>query len=289
MPTARASTVRQRRLGVALRRLREEAGLSADDVGWRLGWSASKVSRIETARIGVRGADVKRMLRLYGAAEHVHHELLALAEEAAKKGWWADYPELHDDLATFIALEDEADSVLAFESQVVNGLLQTEDYAQRLILGWDKVMPRPPSAIDRDLQVRLRRQRLIRPPRSLRLTVVLDEAVLLRRVGDAGVMHRQLVNLVELSALPNIKLRVLPLDADHGAGLSAFTLLEYAPAYEVTFPAMVHTESRTASHIQDETVTHEYRREFQWLTERSLDEARSIEFIQRVNAERWAR
>ncbi|MFI0447604.1 helix-turn-helix domain-containing protein [Actinomadura sp. 6N118] len=289
MPTSRAPTVRQRRLGAALQRLRKENELSADDVGWRLGWSASKVSRIETARIGVRESDLRRLLKLYRATEHMRAELLALSHEAGKKGWWADFPELRDDLATFIALEDEADQVLTFESQAVNGLLQTEDYARRLILGWDEVMPRPPAAIDRDLQVRMRRQQLIAPPRSLRLTVVLDEAVLLRRVGDATVMRRQLERLVELAGLPNIELLVLPLDADHGAGLSAFTLLEYAPAYEVTFPAMVHTESRTSSQIQDETVTHEYRREFQWLVERSLDQSRSVEFIQRVNAERWAR
>ncbi|KAB2351782.1 helix-turn-helix domain-containing protein [Actinomadura rudentiformis] len=288
MPTARASTVRQRRLGVALRRLREEVELSTDDVGWRLGWSASKVSRIETARIGVRESDLKRMLKLYGATERIRGELLALAEAASKKGWWGDYPELRDDQAAYIALEDEADSVLAFESQVVNGLLQTEGYARRLILGWDEVMPRPPAAIERYVQVRLRRQQLIEPPRSLPLTVVLDEAVLLRRVGDNGVMRQQLERLVELAALPNVDLLVLPLDADHGAGLSTFILLEYAPAYEVQFPAMVHIESRTSSQIQDETLAHEYRREFQWLVERSLDAQQSIEFIHRVNAERWA-
>src|SRR5690606_29332829 len=131
--SSRAPTVRQRRLGVALRRLRENSGLSTDLVGRRLSWSASKVSRIETARIGVRESDVKRMLKLYKAADHASNELLALAREAASPGWWTRYAGLSEDQAAFCALEDEADVALAYEGQLVPGLLQTEDYARLLI------------------------------------------------------------------------------------------------------------------------------------------------------------
>lgn len=287
MPTSRAPTVRQLRLGAALRRLREDQSLSAEQVGLRLRWSASKVSRIENARIGARESDVKRLLKLYRAEERVLHELLGLARAADSKGWWADFPELRGDMAEYIAMEDEADSVIAFESQVVHGLLQTEEYAHCLILGWDEVISRPPGAIRQDLAVRLRRQQLIQPPRSLRLSVVLDEAVLLRRVGDAGVMRRQLDHLVELSGLPNIELRLLPLDADHGAALATFTVLQYASAYEVMFPDVVHTESRTAVLSQDETMTHEYRRAFDWLSKHSLEPERSTEAIRRISDDRW--
>ncbi|MEU5883654.1 helix-turn-helix transcriptional regulator [Spirillospora sp. NPDC047279] len=287
MATVRAPTVRQRRLGVALRRLRDQNRLSAEEVGWRLGWSASKVSRIETARIGVREVDVLRMLRLYKTPGQLRQELLSLTHEASRKGWWSEFSELREDTAAYISLEDEADSISTFESQVINGLLQTEDYARRLLLGWDEVMPRPPTTLERLLQVRMRRQYLIRTPRSLPLKAILDEAVLLRRVGDAAVMRDQLRLLVDLAGLPNVELLVLPLDEDHGAGLSSFTLLEYKPAYEVTFPAVVYTESRTSNSIQDRTVTHEYRREFDWLVARSLSGARAIEFIERVNRERW--
>ncbi|TDC77493.1 XRE family transcriptional regulator [Actinomadura sp. 7K507] len=287
MPTSQAPSVRRRRLGVALRRMREDSGLSTETVGRRLRWSASKVSRIETARIGVRESDIKRMLRLYQAEDHALTELLALAREAARPGWWTHYPGLPTDQAAYCALEDEADLALAYEAQVVPGLLQTEDYARCLIVGWAEIVPAPPTVIERDLQVRLKRQEILLEPRSLRLTVILGEAVLLHRVGDRKVMHRQLEQLVDLAGLCNIELRILPLDADHSAALHAFTLLEFAPSFEVTFPAVVHSESHPLSLVQDETVTHEHRRVFEWLMQRSLTSADSVHLIERTAARAW--
>lgn len=287
MPTSQAPSVRRRRLGVALRRMREGSGLSAETVGRRLRWSASKVSRIETARIGVREADVKRMLKLYRAEDHALTELLALAREAASPGWWTRYPGLPPDQAAYCALEDEADVALAYEAQIVPGLLQAEDYARRLILGWAEIVPVPPAVVERDLQVRMKRQELLRAPRSLRLSVILDEAVLLHRIGGAAIMRRQLERLVELAGLPNVELRILPLGADHSAALHAFTLLEFAPSFEVTFPSVVHSESHPMSLVQDETVTHEHHRVFDWLTQRSLTPAESVDVVQRTAGREW--
>ncbi|WP_346046965.1 helix-turn-helix transcriptional regulator [Actinomadura chokoriensis] len=287
MPTSQAPSVRRRRLGVALRRMREDSGLSTETVGRRLRWSASKVSRIETARIGVRESDIKRMLRLYQAEERALTELLALAREAAEPGWWTHYPGLPNDQAAYCALEDEADIALAYEAQVVPGLLQTADYARCMITGWAEIVPAPPTVIERDLQVRMRRQELLRAPRSLHLSVILDEAVLLHRVGDAAIMRRQLGRLVELADLPNMKLRILPLDADHSAALHAFTLLEFAPSFEVTFPAVVHSESHPLSLVQDETVTYEHRRVFDWLAQGSLTPADSVRLIRRTAERAW--
>lgn len=270
-----------------MRRMREDVGLSTETVGRRLRWSASKVSRIETARIGVREADIKRMLRLYQAEEHALTELLALAREAANPGWWARYPGLPQDQAAYCALEDEADALFAYDPQWVPGLLQTESYARRLILGWAEIVPAPAAIIERDLQVRLQRQKLLRAPRSLRVSVILDEAVLLHRIGDNAVMRRQLRRLVELADLPNIDLRILPMDADHSAALQAFTLLEFAPSFEVTFPAVVHSESHPLSLVQDETVTHEHWRVFDWLSRRSLGPAESVRLIERTVERVW--
>ncbi|MFA1537889.1 helix-turn-helix domain-containing protein [Actinomadura monticuli] len=279
--------MRRRRLGVALRRMREDSDLSTETVGRRLRWSASKVSRIETARIGVRESDIKRMLKLYRADDHALTEMLALAREAASPGWWARFAGLPQDQAAYCALEDEADVAFAYDPQWVPGLLQTEGYARCLILGWAEIVPAPEAIIERDLQVRLKRQELLREPRSLRLSVILDEAVLLHRIGDAKIMRGQLERLVELAALPNMELRILPLDADHSAALQAFTLLEFAPSFEVTFPAVVHSESHPLSLVQDETVAHEHRRVFDWLTRRSLTPADSVTLIERTAARAW--
>lgn len=291
MPASQAPSVRQQRLGVALRRLRELSGLSAETAGRRLRWSASKISRIETARIGARVSDVESMLRLYKADRRLHEELVSLARAAGEKGWWTGYPEIQQsELSVFIALEDDASSALYFESQIVPGLLQTEEYARHLITGYNEIIPLSPQIIRQRLEVRLRRQALIHPPRSLAMSVVLDEAVLLRRIGDRDTMIRQLRWLVELAERPNITLRIMPLDGNHGPGLNSFILLEFAPAYpayEVTFPPIVHTESTTAMHAQDETVTHEYQQAHRWLVSQSLDEQASVALIARLALTHW--
>lgn len=288
MPAQRVASVRRRRLGEALRQLRETSGLSAEMVARRLSWSASKVSRIETARISVRSSDVRRLLKLYRADERLTEGLLALAAEAAARGWWEDFPEIHQtDLSVFIAMEDEAESAAYFQSDVVPGLLQTEDYARELILGWGEIVPLPPKTLSLRLQVRLRRQRLLQPPRCLPLSVVLDESVLLRRIGSPSTMARQLDRLVELAALPNVTLRVLPLDGNHGASIGSFTLLEFSSAYDVAFPPLVHIESATATHAQDEATTHEYRLAHQWLVDHSLTPEDSTKRISAI-IDQWS-
>src|SRR5918992_260287 len=288
MPPSQAPSVRQRRLGDALRHLRDSKGLSSEEVGGALGWSASKISRIETARIGVRVSDVRLLLELYGVDEHQRGELLSLAHEAGKKGWWAGYPGLDPDYAAFVAFEDEADIVLQYVTEVVPGLMQTEEYARHVIEGTKVYTVNAPQAIDRLVEVRMRRQRLLRPPRSMQFSVVLDESVLLRRVGEGGTMARQLHHLTALAEKPNVNLQVLPLDGNHFPVVGAsFTLLEFSSSYDVSFPDIVSIESVTATRLQDTAVTHEYRLAYEKLTTLALDQAKSVELINGIATERW--
>lgn len=288
MSRSQAPSVRRQRLGVALRKLREERGLTADKAGYRLGWSASKISRIETAGISVRVSDVAQMLKLYRAGEPLSQELIALAREAARPGWWEDYPEIRQqDLSAYIALEDEASALFCFQSDIVPGLFQTEQYARSLIKGWDEVIRLPPSTLARRLEVRMRRQQLLRPPRSLPVTAVLDEAVLLRRIGDRRTMVGQLERLMRLAKESNITIRVLPLDGNHGAAIGSFTILRFDPENDIEFPDWVHVESATAVHAQDEPVTHEYRLAFEWLKDQSWDREASLARIAQA-IQHWA-
>ncbi|SEG33574.1 Helix-turn-helix domain-containing protein [Thermomonospora echinospora] len=288
MATSRTPTVRQRRLGAELRRLREERSLTGDGVAELLGWSPSKVSRIENARIGARVSDIRLLLELYEVDGSHLREVLALAEEAGQRGWWAQYSDLPAEYAAFIALEDEADAALQCESQVIPGLLQTERYARHVIRGWNTIATITPQAIERRVEVRMRRQELLTRPNPLRLSVVLDEAVLLRRVGDHATMHEQLNRLLELAALPSLRLRVLPLDGPHQPIVGeSFILLEFSPAYDVTFPDVVHTESLTATQSQHESVTHSYRLAWESLAGQTLGNEESLERISRIARERW--
>ncbi|HEX2313904.1 MAG TPA: helix-turn-helix transcriptional regulator [Thermomonospora sp.] len=288
MATSRAPTVRMRRLGAELRRLREERGLTGDGVAETLGWSPSKVSRVENARIGARVSDVRLLLDLYEVGASRAAEVLALAEEAGRRGWWAAYADLPAEYAAFVALEDEADTALQCESQVIPGLLQTEDYARHVIQGWNTIATITPQAIARRVEVRMRRQELLTRPGPLKLSVVLDEAVLLRRVGDRTTMYDQLNRLLDAAMLPNVEIRVLPLDALHQPIVGeSFILLQFSPAYDVTFPDVVHTESLTATQSQHESVTHSYRLAWESLSRQTLDDEESLERIARIARERW--
>jgi transcriptional regulator with XRE-family HTH domain len=290
MAPSRAPTVRQQRLGIELRRLREEKGMTADEIAERLEWSPSKLSRIENARIGVRVSDVRLLLELYQVEESHRGEVLALSQVATEKGWWANYSELLDkDLLAFIALEDEADSALYCEARMIPGLLQTEEYARHVIESWNKIEPASPQTIDRRVDVRMRRQRLLTKPHPLRISAIIDEAALLRCVGDREVMYRQLAHLGDVVERPNIELRVLPLDIPRGAGMAeSFMLLEFSSSYDVSFPDVTHIESIMAIHTQNDSLTYVYRRVWNELAHSALDRKASQERIRAIAQDRWS-
>src|SRR6266508_1823338 len=120
-------TVRRRRLGFELRKLREDAGLTLDEVGARLEWSGAKVSRIENARVRVTPRDVRDLLDLYGITDETRRSnLILLTREARQRAWWEDYRDaVQPGTQTYFGLEAEASTLHAFDAQVANGLLQT--------------------------------------------------------------------------------------------------------------------------------------------------------------------
>ncbi|WP_119728473.1 helix-turn-helix domain-containing protein [Thermomonospora amylolytica] len=286
MATSRAPSVRRRRLGAELRRLREERDLTGDGVAESLGWSPSKVSRIENARIGARVEDVRAMLDLYRVAGAHRDAMLTLAEEATRPGWWSQYPDLPIDFATYIALEDEATAALQVESMAVPGLLQTRDYARYVMRSWNFITTTPPQQIERRVEVRMRRQQLLTRADPLRLEIVLDESVLQRMVGDRAVMRAQLDHLHTMAQLPHVVVRILPLAGPHPILANSFTLLEFAPVHDVIFPDIVHTESLTMSSLTDESVTYMYRLAHETLMQRALGRTDSLQRIRTVR-DQW--
>src|SRR5690606_4269493 len=131
MPERGSPTLRHRRLGRELRRLRERAGMIGEDASSRLGWSTAKVSRIENAKTLPSISDVEALLDLYGADRATREELLSLRRDAAQKGWWEEYREaLPPDVIPLLGLELEATQLRTCETQVVPGLLQPQAYAR---------------------------------------------------------------------------------------------------------------------------------------------------------------
>ena len=282
MPEPTSPTVRRLRLAAELRRLRERAGLTGDDVAKRVKWSASKVSRIETAQTAPRESDIKKLLALYGVEGRDAQELLALAKEAAGKGWWETYsPTLPPEYSALIGMEAEAKSALSWAAQIVPGLFQTDDYALEVTNGYlERIAPVPPSETRRRVEVRLARQQVLTRDNPLELRAVLDQSVLYRRFGNRDVMNSQIKKLLDLSERANISLRILPLDGPHPIGTGAFVLLQFGDAHQVTYQDVVYIENLTGSrYVEEEDEVYRYRRSFDRLTELALDEAKSREVL----------
>src|SRR5262245_29609798 len=154
-------TVRRRRLAAELREIRESKGKSGDAVAAALNWSPSKISRYELARTGLKPQEVERLLDYYEITGSRRDLLLALAEDAARKGWWEEYADsLSMDYQQFIGLEHEASSMAIWHVETVPGLLQTEAYARHIIRSYDQIEPISPGMIERLVRVRMRRQQV---------------------------------------------------------------------------------------------------------------------------------
>ena len=233
-------TVRRRRLAAELRRLRDQAQLTIDDVAEKLECSASKISRIETGHVGVTPKDTRELLKLYGVDSDQLEALVQLAREARKKGWWHTYNEVFT--GAFVGLEAETSSLRAYQALLIPGLLQTEDYMRAVIRA-----ARPDATdaqVEKRVKARLARQRLLTDPDPPRYWAVIDEAVLCRSVGGPDVMHAQLNWLVARATLPHVTIQVLPFSAGAHAGMEGPFLILGFP--EQADPDVVYVDNTTA-------------------------------------------
>ncbi|MGV9244424.1 helix-turn-helix domain-containing protein [Streptomyces sp. NPDC003710] len=222
-------TVRRRRLGQELRRLRELKGMTAEEVAERLLVSQSKISRLENGRRSISQRDVRDLCGVYEVEDQrVVDSLMEMARDSRQQGWWHAFGDIP--YSVYIGLETDAESLRVYEPQVITGLLQTHSYAEALIQG---ALPETSAAdIEKRVQVRMRRQeRIAAEHNPLRLWVVLDEAALRRAVGDNHVMREQLEHLCEMSQLPHVTVQVLPFRAGAHPGLNGqYAILEFADA-----------------------------------------------------------
>jgi transcriptional regulator with XRE-family HTH domain len=284
-------TVRRRRLAAELREIREAKGKSGESVAAALRWSPSKISRYERAKTGLRPREVERLLDYYGVAGDRRARLLALAEDATQKGWWEDYGDiLSEDYRQFIGLEYEAASLAIWHVDVVPGLMQTEAYARHIIGSYSRVEPVAPRMIGRLVKVRMQRQDVLDRD-GVDVSVVLDESILHRRIGDRSVMHEQLMQLAEKAAKPNITIRVLPLDSQHTVFGESFVIFGFeADDDDPMLQDVVSTEHlRSGFTVEGERDTYLHRIAFQMLAEASLDPEKSKSLIEETAESHWSR
>ncbi|SOD63509.1 Helix-turn-helix domain-containing protein [Streptomyces zhaozhouensis] len=228
-------TVRRRRLGQELRRLREDRQMTAEEVADRLLVSQSKISRLENGRRSISPRDVRDLCNVYEVEDaKLVESLMQMAKESRQQGWWHAFAELSPSYSVYIGLETDASSLRVYEPQVVPGLLQTEAYAGAVIsgalpeVGEDEVSSR--------VQVRLRRQQRILQDRTpLRLWAVVDESALRRAVGGPVTMAEQLRKLAEYSRLPHVTLQAMPFSAGAHPGVNGqYAIMEFSEAADTT-------------------------------------------------------
>jgi transcriptional regulator with XRE-family HTH domain len=209
MSTEQSPTVRRRRLALELRRLREAARLTCEEVADHLECSASKISRVETGRVSVSPRDVRDMLELYGVPPQQRESLVQLARDSRQKGWWHAYSDtMQPQFVTYVGLESAAAEIRIYEVSLIPELLQTEDYARAVIRSG--MMNSPAEDVERRVALRMARQPAITRDYPPKVWAVLDEAALRRRVGGAGLMRLQLEHLLAQATLPNVAVQVIP-------------------------------------------------------------------------------
>jgi transcriptional regulator with XRE-family HTH domain len=274
MGTGHSPTVRRRRLALELRRLREAARLTCEEVADHLECSASKISRVETGRVSVSPRDVRDMLDLYSVPAGRRESLVQLARDSRQKGWWHAFSDtMSPQFATYVGLESAACQIRIYEVSLIPELLQTEDYARAVIRSG--MMSSPGEDVERQVALRMARQPAItRTDDPPKVWAVLDEAALRRQVGGTGVMQLQLEHLLARAALPNVAIQVIPFGgAAHPAMGRPFIILAFPERVDTD---VVYLEDLTSAlYLEDVAEVDRYNVFFNHLraTALSLDDS----------------
>ncbi|MEU2550793.1 helix-turn-helix transcriptional regulator [Streptomyces sp. NPDC003280] len=275
-------TVRRRRLGQELRRLRELKGMTAEEVAERLLVSQSKISRLENGRRSISQRDVRDLCGVYEVEDQrVVDSLMEMARDSRQQGWWHTFGDIP--YSVYIGLETDAESLRVYEPQLVTGLLQTPAYAEALVRG---ALPETSTAeIEKRVRVRMRRQeRITADVNALRLWVVLDEAALRRVVGSRLVMREQLEHLIEMSQLPHVTVQVLPFEVGAHPGLNGqYAILEFTDAAD---SSVVYLEGVTSDlYLEKAPDVQKYAVMYEHLRAQSLNVEQSRQLIAKVAKE----
>lgn len=286
----RNPTVLRHILANQLRQMRNDAGLTLDDVEERLSIPKSVMSRAEGKKTGFRERDVRALLELYGVQDAELAAAMDIAKAARKSGWQRKYSSaLPEWFKTYVGLESDADLHWEYEIQLVPGLLQTEAYA-RAVLEAGTVVSTKPVDIDRQVELRMQRKRVLEREKPSEYWVVLSEAALYKEIGGPQVMAEQLRHIVTVSKSSGVTIQVLPFShGAHPAMTSSFSVL----GFDEVPGNVVYLDYPTGSIFLDEAEelqrqeVQQYLASFRQLTATAMPAAQSVTLIAQV-AERMA-
>jgi transcriptional regulator with XRE-family HTH domain len=266
-------------LGSHLRRLREARGITAKQAAQSIRASESKISRIELGRNAIREIDVLDLLTLYGVNAEEKEQLLGLAEQANRPGWWHRYHDILPEwFQSYVGMEEAARSIRVYEPQLVPGLLQTEEYATAVLSLGDF----PIDEAERHVVLRKERQRRFREGK-LKLWVIVDEAALRRPVAGVGTQLEQLRYLRAQSERPNLTLQVIPYGVGGHAAPSGFSILRFA---ERDLPDVIYVENLTSAlYLDKQAEVDRYLLAMERLSIVAHEPQRTVEIIDKIMRE----
>jgi transcriptional regulator with XRE-family HTH domain len=275
----RAPTLRLRRLAAELRRLREAASLTREEVSERTRINDATLYRLESARAMPQVRTLVTLLDLYGVPQADQEELLTLLRQAGDQTWLQQFADLPSPYTAYITFESEAKTLINYESLLVPGLLQTEDYARAALRRGESTASN--EEIQRLVEARMNRQKVLDRDPPLRLWMIIDEAVIHRLVGGRAVMSAQLEHIAEIAGnTPTVTVQVVPYDVGAHPGMSgAFAVLEFDdPAAN----DLVYIESRAGGLVlESDADIARFRTMFEDLRALALPPEDSISFVRR--------
>lgn len=276
-------TARQVRLGHVLKGLRVDGAHGGQgDVARSLGWSESKLNRIESGRLGITDADLTALLALYRVADRgLRAHIVQLKKRGTERGWESKVRDVVSAVfADFIGYEDDAADAYHAQTVLIPGLLQTHDYAAAVL---DQATPAHAEEVREErLSIRTKRQEVFKRPNPLVFWGVISESVFRHEIGSAEIMAEQLDHLLKMGEqYPHVvNIQVLPeAAASHASLFGPFVILSFPERWE---PDVVYLEGLTANRFLEETAeVQDYSRLYKRLMADSLTGAESIELIEK--------
>jgi Domain of unknown function (DUF5753)/Helix-turn-helix domain len=282
MPSPQGPLLPRRRLGAELRRLRGDRTLDEVAVGTLI--STSKLSRIENGQGAPQPRDIRDLVNFYELDRQTADRLRRWAADGRRQAWWREYSDvLLESTDVFLDYESGASVIRIYTPTVLPGLLQTEEYASRLL---GAIRPQlPHEEIDKLVQMRVRRQEILLGGDAdpVRLMAVVDEAAIRRALslGDDREGRAQLLHLQEISQRRNVSVRILPLDTGLHAGvMGIFTVFQFADDIDRDVVSVeTHSGDR---YLEEQSSVLEYLRLFDSVSHQALDEDQSRKLLGRL-------
>ncbi|MEW1718652.1 helix-turn-helix transcriptional regulator [Streptomyces sp. NPDC093109] len=268
-------TMRSRRLGNELKRLRVERGYKVQDIADKLQCGQPKISQIENGKRGIRPLDLTVLLEFYGVEDEAYiASVKRLSREIHKVDWWSGQgPLLYEELKDYLTLESDSALVREYGPAVIPGLLQSESYMRQIFEART-----PVAMIDALVETRMKRQELLDSQLEFRLRAIIEASVLHRIGRSPAVAREQLGHLLEMGDRPNVNIQILPLDAAIPAEQYApFTLFSLSgePSIDVTW--LEHVTGGTL--LEQRTDVQMYTRVWDEFTAAALSPSASEKYI----------